>query len=40
MPARIGLPADVAPAAAYLARDEDGWVTGTNPAVDAGLTAG
>jgi NAD(P)-dependent dehydrogenase (short-subunit alcohol dehydrogenase family) len=40
MPERIGLPEDMAPAAAYLARGEDAWVTGTNPVVDVGFTVG
>ena len=37
---RIGEPADVAAAAAFLASDEASWITGVNLAVDGGLLAG
>jgi NAD(P)-dependent dehydrogenase (short-subunit alcohol dehydrogenase family) len=36
---RIGLPADIARAALYLASDEANWVTGTNLLVDGGAHA-
>jgi NAD(P)-dependent dehydrogenase (short-subunit alcohol dehydrogenase family) len=37
---RIGEPADIAAAAAFLASDEASWITGINLAVDGGLLAG
>ena len=37
---RVGRPADIAAAVAYLAADEAGFVNGTNLVVDGGLTAG
>jgi NAD(P)-dependent dehydrogenase (short-subunit alcohol dehydrogenase family) len=37
---RVGEPADIAAAVAYLASDEDGFVNGANLVVDGGLTAG
>jgi NAD(P)-dependent dehydrogenase (short-subunit alcohol dehydrogenase family) len=36
---RLGTPADIAAAAAYLASDDAGWVTGHVMVVDGGLTA-
>jgi NAD(P)-dependent dehydrogenase (short-subunit alcohol dehydrogenase family) len=36
---RAGLPADVVPAAIYLASDEASWVTGSDLAIDGGTTA-
>jgi NAD(P)-dependent dehydrogenase (short-subunit alcohol dehydrogenase family) len=37
---RVGVPADIAAAVAYLAADEAGFVNGANLVVDGGLTAG
>jgi NAD(P)-dependent dehydrogenase (short-subunit alcohol dehydrogenase family) len=37
---RVGRPADIAAAIAYLAADEAGFVNGANLVVDGGLTAG
>jgi meso-butanediol dehydrogenase / (S,S)-butanediol dehydrogenase / diacetyl reductase len=37
---RIGEPADVAAAAAFLASDDASWITGVNLPVDGGLLAG
>ena len=37
---RVGEPADIAAAVAFLAADEAGFVTGANLVVDGGLTAG
>ncbi len=37
---RVGRPADIAAAIAYLAADEASFVNGTNLVVDGGLTAG
>ncbi|KRB86507.1 oxidoreductase [Sphingomonas sp. Root710] len=39
MLARAGTPADVVPAAVYLASDEARWVTGADFAIDGGTTA-
>jgi NAD(P)-dependent dehydrogenase (short-subunit alcohol dehydrogenase family) len=36
---RAGTPADVVPAALYLASDEARWVTGADFAIDGGTTA-
>jgi len=36
---RAGVPADVVPAAIYLASDEASWVTGSDLAIDGGTTA-
>lgn len=38
--ARVGVPADVAPAALWLASDASAFVTGQDIAVDGGITAG
>jgi NAD(P)-dependent dehydrogenase (short-subunit alcohol dehydrogenase family) len=37
---RLGLPADIAGAAVFLASDEGEWITGTALVVDGGFTAG
>lgn len=37
---RIGEPADIAAAAAFLASDEAAWITGVNLPVDGGMLAG
>lgn len=37
---RVGEPADIAAAAAFLASDEAAWITGINLAVDGGFLAG
>ena len=37
---RLGLPADIAPAAVYLASDQASYVNGASLVVDGGVTAG
>ena len=36
---RVGKPMDIAPTAVFLASDESSWITGTDIAVDGGITA-
>jgi NAD(P)-dependent dehydrogenase (short-subunit alcohol dehydrogenase family) len=36
---RFGKPMDIAPTAVFLASDESSWITGTDIAVDGGITA-